>query len=197
LTIPQNNLRLTELNTNLFLFITISGDEMINYIIGDATLPITKIERQGGPNSPLTKDPRIIAHICNDIGAWGKGFVLALSARGIKPEAKYRDWHIKGGLTTFELGNVQFVYLKEKLWVANMIAQRHIKPIDGIPPIRYQALEMCLLQVARFAKARKASVHMPRIGCGLAGGSWDKIEPIIQWTLVADGIEVYVYDLPK
>ena len=170
---------------------------MINYIIGDATLPVTNIERQGGPNSPLATNPRIIAHICNDIGGWGKGFVLALSARHKKPEIKYRQWHLKGGLTPFELGNVQFVHLRESLWVANMIAQRHIKAIDGIAPIRYEAVESCLKQLATFAKARKASVHMPRIGCGLAGGTWDQIEPIIQKTLVAAGIEVYVYDLPK
>jgi hypothetical protein len=36
---------------------------------------------------------------------------------------------------------------------------------------------------------------MPRIGCGLAGGTWDKIEPIIERTLLAKGIEVVVYDL--
>ncbi len=24
-----------------------------------------------------------------------------------------------------------------------------------------------------------ASVHMPRIGCGLAGGKWESIEPLI------------------
>jgi len=39
---------------------------MINYIIGDATEPITK-----GPN--------VIMHINNKVGAWGGGFVLAVS----------------------------------------------------------------------------------------------------------------------
>lgn len=37
---------------------------------------------------------------------------------------------------------------------------------------------------------------MPRIGCGLAGGRWDRIEPLIVATLSAAGIEVTVYDLP-
>jgi hypothetical protein len=36
---------------------------------------------------------------------------------------------------------------------------------------------------------------MPRIGCGLAGGQWSEIEPIIERTLLAAGVEVYVYDL--
>jgi hypothetical protein len=35
---------------------------------------------------------------------------------------------------------------------------------------------------------------MPRIGCGLAGGKWEKIEAIIDRTLLAAGIGVTVYD---
>lgn len=35
---------------------------------------------------------------------------------------------------------------------------------------------------------------MPRIGCGLAGGTWDKIEPSIVHELTAGGVETTVYD---
>jgi hypothetical protein len=35
---------------------------------------------------------------------------------------------------------------------------------------------------------------MPRIGCGLAGGKWEQIEPIIERTLLNKNVEVYVYD---
>jgi hypothetical protein len=35
---------------------------------------------------------------------------------------------------------------------------------------------------------------MPRIGCGLAGGTWDKIEPLIQSALIKKNIDVTVYD---
>ena len=35
---------------------------------------------------------------------------------------------------------------------------------------------------------------MPRIGCGLAGGKWERIEPIITQNLSRKGLEVYVYD---
>jgi hypothetical protein len=35
-------------------------------------------------------------------------------------------------------------------------------------------------------------VHMPRIGCGLAGGTWDRVGPIVDWTL--DRRDVFVYD---
>lgn len=38
------------------------------------------------------------------------------------------------------------------------------------------------------------SVHMPIIGCGLAGGSWDQIEPILSHELSTFGVKTIVYD---
>jgi hypothetical protein len=35
---------------------------------------------------------------------------------------------------------------------------------------------------------------MPRIGCGLAGGKWSRVEPLITERLVRRGIAVTVYD---
>ena len=70
----------------------------------------------------------------------------------------------------FELGRVQFVQVEENLWVANLIGQHKInKDENGDAPIRYNAIEKGLEAVSDFAKTNNASVHMPRIGCGLAG----------------------------
>lgn len=63
------------------------------------------------------------------------------------------------------------------------------------PPIRYQAIEAGLAKVSTMAQELKASVHMPRIGCGLAGGKWELIEPIVERELVQLGVDVTVYDL--
>ncbi|EPJ40147.1 hypothetical protein STAFG_2811 [Streptomyces afghaniensis 772] len=35
---------------------------------------------------------------------------------------------------------------------------------------------------------------MPRIGCGLAGGKWSRVEPLIEERLIRRGISVTVYD---
>ena len=35
---------------------------------------------------------------------------------------------------------------------------------------------------------------MPRIGCGLAGGRWEKVEPLVRTRLSDRGISVTVYD---
>jgi O-acetyl-ADP-ribose deacetylase (regulator of RNase III) len=151
----------------------------IKYQVGDATRP----SGQGR---------KIIAHICNDQGRWGKGFVVAISARWSEPEEVYRIWfNEKAG---FELGAVQFIQVERDLWVANMIGQQGMREKDGVPPIRYAAVWSGLQKVAEKAKELDASVHMPRIGCGLAGGDWTKIEPIIVETLCKKGVDVTVYD---
>ena len=49
-----------------------------------------------------------------------------------------------------------------------MIGQRNIKTASsGVPPVRYEAIAEALAKVAVFAVEKNASVHMPRIGCGL------------------------------
>ncbi len=151
----------------------------IHYLNGDAT-------------DPPGRGRKIIAHVCNDIGRWGKGFVLALSARWPEPEAEYRAWHARGD--GFALGAVQLVRVGPVTWVANLIGQRGIKATDKGPPIRYDAVEAALQKLAVHARDLTASVHMPRIGCGLAGGTWEEMEPVLRRTLVAAGVEVFVYD---
>jgi hypothetical protein len=64
----------------------------------------------------------------------------------------------------------------------------------GLPPIRYEAVAEFLKQVAAKAVELGARVHMPRIGCGLAGGEWSLIEPLIEEQLCRRGVLVTVYD---
>ncbi|MGC4044938.1 MAG: macro domain-containing protein [Armatimonas sp.] len=154
----------------------------IVYIKGDAT-------------SPQASGNKIIAHVCNDIGGWGRGFVLAISARWPEPEAAFRQWHRERASNDFALGAVQLVPVGDYLWVANMIGQCGIKRGSKGVPIRYDAVEACLENLAVHAVELDASVHMPRIGCGLAGGTWDRIELLISKTLLASNIAVYVYDV--
>jgi O-acetyl-ADP-ribose deacetylase (regulator of RNase III) len=152
----------------------------ITYYQGDATSP-------NGPGS------YVIAHICNDVGGWGKGFVRALSRRWEEPEAAYRAW--KKSSKNFELGNVQLVTVSPTLHVANMIAQHGYATKANPVVVEYAALHTCLQKIASKVD-HHTTIVMPRIGCGLAGGTWDLIEPIIRDTLCASGVAVEVYDLP-
>jgi O-acetyl-ADP-ribose deacetylase (regulator of RNase III) len=150
----------------------------------------------GDATRPTVDGNKIIAHVCNDIGGWGAGFVLALSRRWPLPEKQYRAWH-RTNKPPFALGRAQFVQVEPDTWVANVIAQHDVLPRGGSPPIRYSALREGLGQVADEARRLNASVHMPRIGCGLAGGTWDEVGPIVEDELASKGIRVVVYDLPK
>lgn len=152
----------------------------IEYIQGDAT-------------APVGSGTKMIVHICNDIGGWGRGFVLALSKKWQAPEQQYRQWYKSD--ESFALGEVQFVQVEDDLWVSNLIGQHKTRKDEkGNPPIRYRAVEQGLGTIARKAVELNASVHMPRIGCGLAGGKWEKIEPLIQKTLLPSEVEVTIYD---
>lgn len=156
----------------------------IKYIIGDATYPIGD-------------GKKIIPHICNDIGAFGAGFVLAVSKRWKQPEAMYR------AKKDYILGTVELIQVEPDVYVANMIAQHGIRTqklpnTEGkfvdVPPIRYTALLVCLKEVNEIAYRMGATIHAPRFGAGLSGGSWEVIEKIIEEIVTVD---TYVYDLPE
>lgn len=170
---------------------TMADTVHIHYVQGDAT-------------RPATSGPVIIAHVCNDAGGWGAGFVLAISKRWKSPESQYRLWSKNKlpGAPPFALGEVLFVPVDHNTVIANMIGQHGIRrpstaDLTTPPPIRYDAVDCALAQVGEEALRLGASVHMPRIGCGLAGGTWDRIEPPLQTRLCGRGIAVTVYDFPS
>lgn len=91
---------------------------------------------------------------------------------------------------------VQFVPVGDGIEIANMVGQHGVRQQRySPPPIRYEALASCLSAVGSHAVEHLASVHMPRIGCGLAGGTWDRVEPLIVEGLCGRGVPVTVYDL--
>jgi O-acetyl-ADP-ribose deacetylase (regulator of RNase III) len=174
---------LTVINLLDHLALSLERADLLNFVKGDATRP------QGD-------GPKLIVHVCNNIGAWGAGFVVAISRRWPEPEAFYREWYRNkdGG---FGMGRIQSVLVDDDLYVVNMIAQHSIRGRDGAssgPPLRYPALRQCLQKVVQLAQTHQASVHMPRIGCGLAGGMWEHVQDIIEETLVLGGVKVTVYD---
>ena len=164
---------------------TIMSTSRVHYVIGDAT-------------APVGDGPKVIGHVCNDIGKWGRGFVVALSRRWPQTRQRFLAWHAgqEPQAGEFRLGAVQFVEVEPGLWVANMIGQHLVKPAEGVPPVRYEAIREAMRGVAKFAIEHGASIHMPRIGCGLAGGTWEQVGPIVEDATRDVAAGVYVYDLP-
>lgn len=149
---------------------------MISYVIGDATQPIA------------SAGPRVVCHVCNNMGAWGAGFVLAVSRNWPEPERAFR------AAGSVSLGEVQLVRVGTDLFVANMIAQDCFPSRAKPQALDYEAIATCLRRLTLIARDNW-SFHMPRIGCGIAGGSWPAVEGIINDT-IARRWPVTVYDLP-
>jgi hypothetical protein len=164
----------------------------LEIIKGDATLPKFT-------TTDTLNETRIIIHICNDINRWGKGFVLPLGDRYPSAKAIYHKSASQAGY--HELGSISHSTINPSLAVINMVAQRGISKdrITGEPPIRYDALRQCLQKIRELVTldfpTRTISFHMPRIGCGLAGGEWTIVSEIITAELVTYGFQCVVYNL--
>lgn len=173
------------------------------------------------PNSVGTT-PIVIPHVCNDIGAWGAGFVKAISKKfGFAPEQSYRAWHersqkkysyysqypantkIEMSQNVFDLGATQLVHVGNRIVIANMIAQHNVMgnqaPDDHMPPIRYGALIKCMHYILyEYKKAQNYDevpfeIHCPQFGSNLAGGNWKEIEKMIHEIWVDNGLHVTSY----
>jgi O-acetyl-ADP-ribose deacetylase (regulator of RNase III) len=152
---------------------------MIYYINGDAT-------------QPTVEGIKVIMHCCNDIGKWGKGFVLSISRRWKQPELEFKK------ASPMKLGDFQLIKVEENIYVANLIGQHGIYPVNGTQPIRYKALENAMSEmIIQAMKLQDLTIHAPRLGCGLAGGDWSEIEKIINNVITPFGIDVYIYNYTK
>lgn len=146
---------------------------MIHYVKHDATEPI--------------KYPCCIVHGCNCIGAWGAGFVIPLGNK--YPEAK-RRFKLVHRLKGDKPGVSDLTGITPSLCICNLYSQRTI----GQGAILYDALEEGLKNLKEQIPS-DWTIQMPRIGCGLAGGRWERVEEIINRVL--PDREIYVCDLPS
>lgn len=153
----------------------------IRFAVGDAT-------------KPYGSGKKIIAHIVNDRSPiWGAGFGLAVRRKWPAVQADFKE-RVLSNPREFRLGAILSSVVKDQLLIVHMVAQ-HGFGKSRTPRIRYGALQSCLEQLAHLAERENAAVHMPRIGCGEAGGSWPIIQELIEQTLIRN-VHVSVYDLP-
>ena len=172
-------------------------------VVGIARAPDTAPRRQvlgitylnGDALDPLTAGPAIIAHVVNDATAnWGgRGFAQAVRERMPIVQDEFRQW-VRLHKTLFRLGESRSCRVSPGLWVFSMICQEGYGP-SVTTRLRYGPLQACLIRLAEFALANEATVHMPRIGAGLAGGSWPIIEELIGQEVCSRGVSVTVYEL--
>lgn len=150
----------------------------IIYVDGDAT-------------QPIGDGKKILIHCCNTINLMGAGIALAIRQKWPIVYEKYKKLDCR-------LGEVQFIRVEEDLVVGNMIGQEGVGFKNGVPPVRYDAVDSCLKKVYEVAQKHGASVHLPYKMCSdRAGGKWEKIEELITKNLSEKDISVTIYDFKE
>lgn len=150
---------------------------------GDATKPRGK-----------EKGKKIIAQVVNTSGALGSGFGKALSMNYPKVKEAVQEW--KADRSRFVLGNTNLVEVSPNLYVFQILAQKGLLPKAGEVLLKYNELRKGLVQLREKALEMGASIHMPAIGAGHAGGDWNLIIGMIHNELASYNIKVYIYLLP-
>jgi O-acetyl-ADP-ribose deacetylase (regulator of RNase III) len=160
-----------------------SSGLQIEYLVGDAR------EARG-------TGKRVIAHIVNDGTArWGAGFALQVAKEWSFIQEEFQEW-VNQDRRNLSLGKVHCAKIDDDLSIVHMVAQKGYGP-SGKPRIRYADLGDALGQLHEIASSQGASVHMPRIGTGQAGGNWELIRDLVDEHLVRRGTPVFVYALPR
>ncbi len=126
----------------------------------------------------------LLPHVCNNVGAFGAGFVVPLGRAFPVVRNEYL-----AGYSNFSLGDTQFVKVDENLTVCNMIAQT----LGGMRPLFYNKLVSCMEEVAQRAVDTDAEIVCPAFGGGLAGGYFKFIEQLIEDCWCKRSIPVTVY----
>lgn len=132
----------------------------------------------------------IIIHGCNCFNTMGAGFALELKHK--YPEAYEADFTTKKG-DRDKLGDFTFCVTSNDITIINAYTQFSCFP-RGKDHFEYVAFHNFLDKF--LANVKNKTIRMPKIGAGLAGGDWGRIERIINQLLVThkdnqNTIEVY------
>jgi len=144
----------------------------------------------------------VIGHGCNCFCTMKRGIApqMANEFRCDKYPLEYPDF--KGDIN--KLGQIDFDHVEiqlenrdqicKEIQVVNMYTQYHWNdpdPLSGVP-LNYDALYLCLLKMNHLFKANH--IGLPKIGCGLAGGDWERVKKIIKNTLNACDVTIVNYE---
>lgn len=140
---------------------------------------------------------KVILHGVNCQGVMGSGVAKALYTKWPKVKTDYLsicDEEFADGRTPDQLlGLVQPVRVTKTKKVLNCFTQQNYG-YDKQVYLNYDALITCLSSVSLHCFSKKIKeIAMPKIGCGLAGGDWEKVKKIVE--RIFGNITVYVYEL--
>jgi O-acetyl-ADP-ribose deacetylase (regulator of RNase III) len=143
----------------------------------------------------------VIAHGCN---------CFCTMKRGIAPQIAftfgcnvYPLEHRSQSGNINKLGNIEFdkcqVYngivlshFNDKAkWLTVVNAYTQFNWESNNKPLDYDALTLCMRKINYIFKGKH--IGLPQIGCGLAGGDWNKVKSIIQEELKDCNVTIVIY----
>jgi O-acetyl-ADP-ribose deacetylase (regulator of RNase III) len=200
--------------------ITIEGNDWSAQAVGIPGYPgqlfprvLGLVEPVGSPDNPNIRHvqsdlldfdeddgPVIVAHVVNDSAhAWSRrGVAATLAARWPQAARAFRAWTIASP-ENLRLGRTHACEQRDGdrvVTIVSMVAQQGFGPGEATR-LRYDALHEALAVVAGLAERTGATVHVPRIGAGQAGGRWDLIESDLVAVIADKDIGLVVHTLPS
>lgn len=160
---------------------------MINYITGNLL------------DALKNKEVDVIAHGCNCSNGFGSGVAKQIARR--YPEVKEAFHEFTSVHNAFLppaslLGKCMYVSTSDGI-VVNMFTQENYgqDSIDCVPVVycSYEAIEKGFIYLKEHWGREK--IGIPKIGSGLGGGDWNKIEAIIN--KIFNDTDIYVYVLKE
>ena len=162
----------------------------INYIHGD----LIELAKEGKFD--------VIAHGCNCMSTMGAGIApqmaKAFGCDRFDMERRGRNINKLGNIdySTLVLGEDAMLNTgkNQYLTVVNAYTQYNYgrNHSDGVSnPFDYEAFTMCMRKMNTVFKGKH--IGLPKIGAGLAGGDWEKIEQIINCELYLCTVTIVTY----
>ena len=151
---------------------------------------LTKLDDKLIKANLLNQKNCIIVQQVNCQGVMGKGLALSIKNKYSKVYTKYKA--LCNSKSSNELlGGVLYVTDKNVV-IANIFGQNGYG--HGCKYTDYFALKRGLEHIATVSKQTNLPVYLPyKIGCGLAGGDWNKVQDIIKSTMT--DVNYYVCQL--
>lgn len=135
----------------------------------------------------LLESPELyIMHGCNNQGFMESGIAAQIKKKWPIVFKEYRRHH---DLTGLVLGTFHLVDVAPGRRVINAITQT-----QGGVPVSYDAINKIFTDLNTVNLGKPRVLSIPAIGAGVAGGSWDIIEKIIEVRSENYQVNVYLFD---
>ncbi len=129
----------------------------------------------------------IVIHGCNCFCTMGAGIAKYLMKQ--YPIILRIDQQTKKG-DMMKLGTYTVARITDNFIILNCYTQYdYRRQKGGEPPVDYDAIALCLKKIRHFYPDWE--IRSPKIGCGRAGGDWNKVDALFESILYGRNVKIY------